>query len=271
MSKSLSLVWKKENTGNSELVKTKILPKNKEEKFFEIQCALDGKNIILRSKSTINIYDLNWSQIHEIILNEDFLYFKTINDKINNFLILVFKNWIKCYHFIGLTATKSIEITSIGERLEQVTGNPVVDYVYLAFKKFGPHSSFIGSPSITKLNLIKNLNNDEKESLEEYYQELNIQKVSLSFVDEEKSYSLYKSKSNEIQMNYLKTIFISRVPLHIATIENFTLIPLQNGKNISDQIAENIISREKTHDLINTITNIIKFGAYEELLTNRKK
>ena len=59
---------------------------------------------------------------------------------------------------------------------------------------------------------------------------------------------------------------MSRVPIHIATIENFTLVPLQNGKNISDQIAENIGSKEKNHDLINTISNIIKYGSYEEFL-----
>ena len=35
----------------------------------------------------------------------------------------------------------------------------------------------------------------------------------------------------------LKMILLGRIAIHIATIENFTLVPLQNGANISDQIA----------------------------------
>jgi hypothetical protein len=32
----------------------------------------------------------------------------------------------------------------------------------------------------------------------------------------------------------LKMILLGRIAIHIATIENFTLVPLQNGANISD-------------------------------------
>jgi hypothetical protein len=32
----------------------------------------------------------------------------------------------------------------------------------------------------------------------------------------------------------LKIILSGRVPIHIATIENYNLIPLRNGTNISD-------------------------------------
>jgi hypothetical protein len=39
-------------------------------------------------------------------------------------------------------------------------------------------------------------------------------------------------------------IAISRVSIHIATIENSTLVPLNNGTNITDQINDNLINRE---------------------------
>ncbi len=35
----------------------------------------------------------------------------------------------------------------------------------------------------------------------------------------------------------LKMILLGRVAIHLATIENSHLIPLSNGKNISDTIA----------------------------------
>ncbi len=46
-------------------------------------------------------------------------------------------------------------------------------------------------------------------------------------------------------------IAMSRVSIHVATIENSTLIPLRNGKNISDQIAENLLNdADKKTDMI---------------------
>lgn len=34
----------------------------------------------------------------------------------------------------------------------------------------------------------------------------------------------------------LKMILLGRVPIHIATVENFTLVPLRNGVNFSNEI-----------------------------------
>ena len=270
ISKSLSLVWKKENKGSEGVVKTKILPKIEGEKYCEIQCTYEGKNIILRSKSTVDIYDLTWSCIYSIPIKENFISFKTLNDKINTFLIFVYEEYIKCFHFIGLTATRTVDVSTIGKKDQPSTGNPFIDYLYFSFKKFGPHSSFIGSPINTKLFLIHNLEEKEKNNLEKYFDQLCLKKVSLEILNEDEGNKILESKSPHLKFQVLKAIIISRVPLHIATIENFTLVPLQNGKNISDQIAENIETREKNHDLINMISQIIKFGSYEEFLKNYK-
>lgn len=267
LSKNLNLIWRKENKGAEGVLKTKILPKAEGEKYFEIQCTLEGKNILLRSKSTIDIYDLNWFCNHSIPIDENFLYFKTFNEKTYTFLILVFKTHIKCYHFIGFSATKSIEVISSREKSEKVFGNPYIDYIYLAFKKFGPHSDFIGSPSNSKIFLITSkIENLDKKKLEKYFEQINLRRVTMEIMEENKDFNIMSLKSTEIKTHILKTIILSRVPIHIATIENFTLVPLQNGKNISDQITESISTREKSHDLINTISNIIKYGSYEDFL-----
>ena len=271
ISKSLILVWKKENKGSEGVVKTPILPKIKREKYGEVQCTFDGKNIILRSKSTLDIYDLTWSCIYSIPLKNFFVSFKTFTDKINSFLIIIYEEDIKCFHFIGLTASKTVDFSRIGEKQrKEITGNAFLDYFYIAFKKFGPHSGFIGSPKNTKLFSILNLTETGKSQIERYFDQLSLTKVSLDILNEEEGNKNIKSKSPRLKIQVLKAIIMSRVPLHIATIENFTLVPLQNGQNISDQIAENIGSREKNDDLINIISQIIKFGSYEEFLKNYK-
>ena len=59
-------------------------------------------------------------------------------------------------------------------------------------------------------------------------------------------------------------ILLGRVGIHIATIENSTLVPLRDGINISNQIAENmLINSENSTDLIEKLTQMIKFGIYE--------
>lgn len=67
----------------------------------------------------------------------------------NNFLAIIGKKEQKLYMFKGLTATKTIQTEITGNKKQKSLGNPIFDYLYQAFKKFGPHSDFIGSPSYT--------------------------------------------------------------------------------------------------------------------------
>ncbi len=67
-----------------------------------------------------------------------------------------------------------------------------------------------------------------------------------------------------INKENLKFLLISRVPLHISTIENSTLVPLKDGKNISDRLADSLTSIENSHDVIEKIISMISFGIYEE-------
>ena len=76
-------------------------------------------------------------------------------------------------------------------------------------------------------------------------------------------------KGSFIDSRILKMILMGRVAMHLATIENSTLIPLRDGENISDLIAENISrNSDASSDLIEKISSIIKFGIYEKYLTN---
>jgi len=77
-------------------------------------------------------------------------------------------------------------------------------------------------------------------------------------------------KTREIEAQRFKMILLTRVPIHVATIESFTLIPLQNGKNISDQIAAKVYG-ERSHNLIEKLIELIRFGVYEKFLKSTGK
>jgi hypothetical protein len=66
-------------------------------------------------------------------------------------------------------------------------------------------------------------------------------------------------------------ILLGRVAIHLATIENSTLIPLRDGLNISDTIAENMLNNTDSSDLIEKLTSMIKFGIYEKYLKYLKR
>jgi len=72
-------------------VKIKVRPESIEDNYFVIQASTDGKNIILRSTKSIDVYDLNWDKCFSLPIQEDFLSLKTFTDNINNFMIVVTK------------------------------------------------------------------------------------------------------------------------------------------------------------------------------------
>ena len=69
-----------------------------------------------------------------------------------------------------------------------------------------------------------------------------------------------------MQKRNLSMILAGRLAIHIATIENFTLLPLYNGKNLSDQMSEMLLSHSGNSDVISRLITLIKFGIYESYL-----
>jgi predicted GTPase len=98
-----------------------------------------------------------------------------------------------------------------------------------------------------------------------------------------------------LKIDIFLAILLSRIPLHVATIDNYTLVPLQDGNNISDKIVERLLegdldniqeedrddteendddettapgtnAHEKKTLLVERIIEMIRFGIYEDLL-----
>ncbi len=66
-------------------------------------------------------------------------------------------------------------------------------------------------------------------------------------------------------------ILLGRVAIHLATIENSQLIPLRDGLNISDTLAEKMQNKDDELDIIQPLTSIIKFGVYDKFLKDLKR
>ena len=264
----LNLVYKKENRGGDSVSKSKIVPTNSDQKYLEVQTTYNGKYVLLRSKDHIDIYDLNWHRVHSINIDDKFISFKVFFDKYDNLIIIFTTSGIQCYQLIGMNTTTLLKTKMIENDEEVNTGNPILDYLYLAFTKFGPHSSFIGAPSKTKLIFVNNGQKLKKENMECYFKTLKLHDVSLKIYngcEELRKKKLANQSVCEMSAERIKMLLFSRVPLHIATIENFNLNPLQDGKNISDHFIESIL-RGKGCDSLGQMIGMIKLGGYERLL-----
>ena len=119
-------------------------------------------------------------------------------------------------------------------------GNPIFDHLYHSFQKFGPHSDFIGCPGQNNIYVYSNgLAESNSQNLRKYFNKLGLKNVFYTpFSNFE---GLISSDESILGLRKLQMILLGRVSIHLATIENSTLVPLRDGVNISDQIAENLI------------------------------
>lgn len=99
------------------------------------------------------------------------------------------------------------------------------------------------------------------ESLIEYFESLDIPHVRIEEFRSIEKINFFKNSA--IDSEHLKMILLGRVAIHLATIENSTLIPLSDGQNISDIIADSMLNNTEKSDLIEQLLSMIKFGIYE--------
>ncbi|CAF4444621.1 unnamed protein product [Didymodactylos carnosus] len=69
-----------------------------------------------------------------------------------------------------------------------------------------------------------------------------------------------------MSLSDFKQILESRVPTHVATIEESNMFPLQDGRNITDDIAAWKNSKDNNTALVQCITELIHVGPYETML-----
>ena len=261
LSDDLDILYKKENKGGSSVVKTELKPLDKTENYLCVKSSLTSKIFFLQSKSSLDIYDISFVCLKRYQLQADFVNFETFKNKQSEILLIQNKNSFKCYNIVGIET--QIRIDYEYERNEEnIVFNSFLDYVYLAKNKYGPHASYIGSPN--KTNLIFSSDNERDFIiLNDYFDSLNLKNIkfknSVKYIEEK----LFAKED-------LFNIIFSRIPIHAATLENFKLIPLKDGKNNYNEIMEELKGNFPPHKLIDIISKKTSFSYCEEILNNWK-
>ncbi|CAD8112808.1 unnamed protein product [Paramecium primaurelia] len=119
-----------------------------------------------------------------------------------------------------------------------IIGNPALDIVKGSFVKFGPNSQFLSKHKSKNIQL--NVESHHYNKIEKYYNNMNLNNVFLSS---------QQTQFSKCDSNQIKNIIYSRVPQQFCTIENGTLIPLNDGFRQQSMIQNGIKVDQKVKQL----------------------
>lgn len=241
-------------------------------KYVYVDVIPTGKCVLLQCTTSIDIYDLTWTKIGSIPIVDPLAFggFKSFADQTHTYIALI-NNHSKAtvYLLRGLSATRTLDIQRITS--EQIKGFPLLDIFYLSQRKFGPPSDYIGCPRKTQITfLLPEKFPLSSDRLDIYFTQLFTVNMNLEiepFTDEPEWKAIFR-RLPQIPFNDIKRIIESRVSIHVATIEESNMYPLQDGRNITNDIATWKNSNDNKTSLIQCITELIRLGPYEQLLAN---
>jgi hypothetical protein len=264
----LTQIFRKENKGDAGVVKSRIAPRDPADHYETLQSSPDGKALFLQCRSSIDVLDLNWQQMATLPLQPGFKSFKVFTDSLGAYLHVNYGAAQEVYQLVGFADTHSLEVTRFEDNEVHVEGNRLFDYVYLTQKKFGPPSSFIGAPQETMLIFWDAEGRFAKKSLADYFRALKLQDCSFQYErrGDKVAETLGECEEGEgLAVDRFRWLLISRVPIHVASIDNFTLVPLRDGQSITAEINA-YFKAQRDHNLMVQVMKMIGFGVYETQL-----
>jgi hypothetical protein len=229
--------------------------------FIEIDVSKNESIIFLRTKTNIECYDINFIQTHLIPLKTQFTSFKNILYGNECFLIIQNNpNNIECYKLIVPKHETQIETTKKITKI--VEGNPVFDIHHIGLIKFGPMAEdtqiIQGERSLYYYS--KKGKNDK---ILKYMKNLKAVSNEFKIGGFLSAEALFDDSETISKERFILSLCV-RLPLHVASIQNGNLIPLQNGTNNFEEFSTNV----EKESFLDSLTDYIKFGNYEEILEN---
>jgi len=89
---------KKVNKDEAGVVSEKLTPNIPTEFYDSITISSDAKTLLLKAKSSIDLYDTTWTKIEHIPISKvHFKYFKSFSDGINHYLLICENSGFKCF------------------------------------------------------------------------------------------------------------------------------------------------------------------------------
>ncbi|CAF4562541.1 unnamed protein product, partial [Rotaria sp. Silwood2] len=229
----------------------------------------DGQCVLLQSANSLDVYDLTWLKVGQIKIKSSAVTFKIFASDANTFVLVHDTDIIRAYRLCGLTATSRFDVTV--EDIERASGFPYLDVFYLIQRKFGPQTSCIGAPKKTNIHIFLSLDHvDRSGDIDDYFGTMKFARTELKVESAGDIDLVGKLRQKQISFDIVRQIIETRVPLHVATIEQCNLFPLSDGRNITNDIAAWRCADESTitGGFVERLIALIHFGSYEAVLKN---
>ncbi len=190
--------------------------------YTHVTAAPNGKCILLQCSKSIDIYDLTWTMIGSISIEniKQFIGYKVFIDQMNTYISKIDKqdNQHICnvYLLRGLSASRTLDIEKAG--IKNLVGFPFLDIFYLTQRKFGPPSESIGCPRKSTIIFFRSNNFIlDEEKLESYFTQLYTMNMQLEI--ESLNVPDYKNifrRLPTIKVSDFRRIIKTRVPIHVS-------------------------------------------------------
>ena len=228
--------------------------------YVDLQVSLDEKIFAVRSQRFIECYDQNNSIMHSIPLEEKPLGFKLFTEEIHTFVLVIYPDRSKVWGF-SVSQEKSRKHYGRSDN-ELAPGNPTVDIWHLGLKKFGRVSEVTALREGASKIAVCGIDGVKDPKIDNYVKSLksitgNFEYCGISGINDTEIYR------NPVSRETFINVLLSRIPIHLASIQNGNLIPLQNGVNNFDDFTRKI---EKRGNFLVECVEYIKLGHLEEIL-----
>jgi hypothetical protein len=202
-------------------VKKKLLPK-KGKQYTGVQSMKVDNLFILWNQHVIDIYDWNICVVRSFDVS-DCMAVKVFSDSVNIYLAAISKQQADGFIFHGLST--EIVLNKKSEEKLELKGNPIIDVIYASYLKYGPASSYAGCPETNEYKMLVVSDECFGKKLKTYLKTFAIA-LSVDCLKLDQAALC----ATEFDGKLLTQVLLSRVPVHVCTIEENNLMPLIDGK-----------------------------------------
>jgi Guanylate-binding protein, N-terminal domain len=244
-----------------------ILPKTGKS-YKEIGSPSSGKLIFLSNEYLIDVYDLNFSLLLTISENRSPSFCSFLQDCAHYIFYKGMNERLKCSRLAGMedsiVHSFSDENSTSGQKViagSEDTANTVLNIVLRAVNKFGPPTAEGGFAEIINVYLDcarKEVGNASNHLMDSKFTMIKIVPVQSGYIN----YSTFKTKPAAD----LLMLIVSRVSIHVASIQQYNLVPLFDGKFDMDEFNK-LLRGDENKSSVNKIMNAVKFGHFEKLIS----
>lgn len=217
--------------------------------FYDVKSSVDETLYFFLTDAAIEIYDLNYT-LSKMIQVSNCVHFKVLASESYNIILTQTDMELKAYRF--QSEIERVESSVEETKREIIPGNPIIDILYHAFFKFGHHNPVSDDKAMFYL-----YSDTKKRQCESYLESISLLSQALTFrgTITASSSDLLASLVSEVpalDTEAIKWSILTRAPLHLCSIQDGNLIPLQDGLNNFEEFIGQI-SESKTDFVLHSL------------------